>query len=1240
MKPPRRPTDELRRLEALREFDLLDTLPEETLNDLTALAAHICEAPISLISLIDEQRQWFKANIGLSADEIPRDVSFCAHAILQPDVFIVPDATKDERFVSIPLVTGDPRIRFYAGAPLVTAQGHALGTLCVMDNVPRQLNPSQQEALRVLSRQVMAQLELRRQTRELARSERLLRTIFDSEPECVKVLGPDGSLRMMNRAGLAMLEADSFGQVADHCIYPLVAPEHRVKFEALTERVFRGESGTMEFQLVGLKGATRWLETHAAPLRDERGDVTALLGITRDITERRRAEEALRASEEKFQSLFESSPDAIIVATSAGIIHTINRQAERLFGYSRLELAGQWIENLMPARFRPGHVVQRENYVRDPHLRPMGEGRDLFARRKDGSEFPVVISLSPITTPEGLMVISTIRDITERKRAEAEARLLSQRLTLATDAASIGIWDWDLKADQWYASSTYFTMLGYDQDEGISDRNVWLQRLHPDEREAVGELIRTALAGSVAPYEYEARMRHADGTYRWINVIGRVIAVDEAGKASRLLGVRMDITERKRAEKRIQQLNRVYAVLSDINQTIVRETDVQTMLATACRIAVEKGQFRMAWIGLVDAAGGQTTLTAHAGATNDTLTFLSALPGDEQCGYDTAFTTLALQTGQHVVCNDIARDAAAAAWSEAALERGYRSMVSLPVKSAGQIVGTFNIYSSEPGFFDEEELVLLDELALDIGFALEVHDRETERRRMEHALRESEDRFRQLTENIQEVFWMTDPEKQQMLYISPAYEKIWGRTCASVYESSFAFVDTIHPDDRARISHATETRQLRGDYDETYRILRPDGTVRWIRDRALPVRDATGANLRIVGTAEDITDRRQLEEQFRQSQKMEAIGQLAGGVAHDFNNILAAIMMQADLAATEANLPEAARELLDDIKAATERAANLTRQLLAFSRRQVMQPRELDLNEIVASLTKMLQRILGEDVSLQLNLHPRALLTRADAGMLDQVLLNLVVNARDAMLGGGRLYIETTEMVLSEKEAASVPDASPGRHVCLRVTDTGSGIAPEHRARIFEPFFTTKEAGKGTGLGLATVFGIVKQHGGSLAVESEVGRGTTFQICLPATAEAATSLDEVAVNPKPRGGTETILLVEDEPAVRMLTRIVLERAGYLVWEARDGVEALRIWKEHQDTIQLVLTDIVMPEGVSGRELAARLQASKPELRVIFTSGYSADIAGHELSIQDAQNFIQKPSSPQRVLEIVRRCLDR
>jgi len=304
-----------------------------------------------------------------------------------------------------------------------------------------------------------------------------------------------------------------------------------------------------------------------------------------------------------------------------------------------------------------------------------------------------------------------------------------------------------------------------------------------------------------------------------------------------------------------------------------------------------------------------------------------------------------------------------------------------------------------------------------------------------------------------------------------------------------------------------------------------------------------------------------------------------------------------------------------------------------------MQPRDLDLNETVTDLVKMLQRIIGEDVRLHLLLHPKPLITHADAGMLDQVLMNLAINARDAMPGGGRLIIETSEKMVDDEMLQVYPDLVPGRFAWLSVTDTGGGIPADVLPRIFEPFFTSKEPGKGTGLGLATVFGIVRQHEGWIKVYSEMGEGTNFQIFFPATDATPETVTRVAAHPKPRGGTETILLVEDDDSVRMLTRVVLVKAGYHLLEASDGLEALTVWDEAGGNIDLLLTDIVMPAGLGGRELAARLQENKPGLKVIFASGYSSEMAGRELMLRAGQHFIQKPCSPSELLQLVRRCLD-
>jgi two-component system cell cycle sensor histidine kinase/response regulator CckA len=400
---------------------------------------------------------------------------------------------------------------------------------------------------------------------------------------------------------------------------------------------------------------------------------------------------------------------------------------------------------------------------------------------------------------------------------------------------------------------------------------------------------------------------------------------------------------------------------------------------------------------------------------------------------------------------------------------------------------------------------------------------------------------------------------------------------------------------------------------------------------------------RALREAQEQTERKHLEAQLRQAQKMEAIGQLAGGVAHDFNNLLAVIRGNAELALMQGeSLGDQVRENLTQITAASERAANLTRQLLAFGRKQALRPQPLNVKDVVKNLTKMLQRIIGEDVSLECEFGKAPLFVQADAGMLDQIILNLVVNSRDAMPKGGRLLI--TGKKIGADEAALHPreEASGGEFICLTVSDTGGGITPENLPHIFEPFFTTKEVGKGTGLGLATVYGIVKQHGGWIELASRVGEGTTFKIFLPAISAPVTAATPPEAEPAAHGGgSERILLVEDDSAVRLLARRQLKKFGYQVIEAATGREALEIWQSQGEGIDLLLTDIVMPDGVNGRELARQLRRQRPGLRALFMSGYSQSELGQDATgLQRDQNyFLQKPCHTQVLLDTVRRCLD-
>jgi len=525
-----------------------------------------------------------------------------------------------------------------------------------------------------------------------------------------------------------------------------------------------------------------------------------------------------------------------------------------------------------------------------------------------------------------------------------------------------------------------------------------------------------------------------------------------------------------------------------------------------------------------------------------------------------------------------------------------------------------------------------------MGAVLEI----TNRKQAEKALRESEERFRQLAETVPEVFWMTDGADQELLYVSPAYETIWGRTCASLYESPRSWMEAIHPDDRERMTEALGARRPGNNYEQTYRILRPDGTIRWIRERAFPVRGEGGEILRIAGTSVDITERRQLEEQLRQSQKMEAIGHLSSGVAHDFNNILTAIQMNASLLGMADGIPAEAVDYARDIETAVQRAAGLTRQLLAFGRSQVMNVREIDLNSVVRTMAKMLQRVIGENVELHLRIADSPLFMEGDSGMIEQVLLNLCLNARDAMPEGGLLRIETTRVLASEHARPGLKPNGTTHLVRLLVRDTGHGMTPEVKAHIFEPFYTTKGVGRGTGLGLAAVHGIVHQHHGFVEVDTVVGKGTEFRVFLPLLPEKTRELPGKKAAPIGKttpSGHETILVVEDEASVRFLVTTILNRAGYRVIEAENGIVALEVWRAHKDEIQLLMTDIVMPDGMTGIDLARLIREAKPDLPVLFSSGYSPDAVREGMTMQEGVNFLPKPFDVDRMLETVRRCIE-
>ncbi|MBE2215223.1 MAG: response regulator [Opitutaceae bacterium] len=519
------------------------------------------------------------------------------------------------------------------------------------------------------------------------------------------------------------------------------------------------------------------------------------------------------------------------------------------------------------------------------------------------------------------------------------------------------------------------------------------------------------------------------------------------------------------------------------------------------------------------------------------------------------------------------------------------------------------------------------------------------RRRAELELEQSRAMYHSLVDTLPAAVFRKDLEgrfvfvnAQFCAFRGCAPEDILGR---SVFDPADPELSRRFQDDDRRVIETGEVFH----FEDT--VCRPGSPPRTIEIVEGPVREASGAITGVQGFFWDITERRKAEEahksveaQLRQVQKMEAIGQLSGGVAHDFNNILTVIQCHASLMGSDPKLPDELHEAVSEISHAAQRAANLTRQLLAFSRRQTLRPTDLDLNEVVANLTKMLQRIVGEDISVHLHFSPVPAQVHADASMLDQVVLNLVVNARDAMPEGGKLEIETHVCELDEAAARAMPEGRAGDFVCLSVSDTGTGMAPEVRARLFEPFFTTKDVGKGTGLGLATVYGIVRQHQGWIEVRSEIGRGSLFRIYLPYAAGTPTPHERTHTESSPvPGGDETILVVEDEPPLRLLVRAMLVKLGYKVLEAPSGVAAVKVWQEHRDHIHLLLTDMVMPDRMSGRDLALRVHEDRPDLPVIFITGYNPEMAGRDFVLEEGVNYVPKPFTPRKLGTTIRAVLD-
>jgi PAS domain S-box-containing protein len=692
--------------------------------------------------------------------------------------------------------------------------------------------------------------------------------------------------------------------------------------------------------------------------------------------------------------------------------------------------------------------------------------------------------------------------------------------------------------------------------------------------------------------------------------------------------------------ERIRRLNRVYAVLSHINHAIVRERDLPALFERTCRIAVEQGGFSAAWIGLPTDASGALTIAADAGPEGHGEALRRAVADP---AFRSGAPVLALASGRHVLANgdDTHRGGLADTppLADLAGRFAYRALACFPLRSREVVRGVLVLAAPDPTLFDEDELRLIDELAMDVGFAIDVSRAEAERAQATAALRDSQNRLERAVRAGNVGLWEWSLRSNHVYY-SAQWKRQLGCDENEIAADFEAWRSRIHPEDLDR-ALAGINDYLRGQaphLEIEYRCRHKDGSYRYMLAHATVLLDDRSQQVALLGAHVDVTHHTELHQQFLQAQKMESLGRLAGGIAHDFNNLLTIINGTADLALLRL---AAAGERDDDwrgVRDAGERAATLTRQLLAISRKQVVQVEILDPNEVLGGIEGLLRRLIGEDVLLRVTLAPDAGRVKADASQIEQVVVNLAVNARDAMPRGGMLTIETRPAeVVGTMMAAERSPIGPGRYVVLSVTDTGEGMDDDTRARAFEPFFTTKAPGKGTGLGLSTVFGIVRQCGGAIRLRSERGVGTTFEVYLPMVDDAARRKRSGPHQTVVRG-TETLLVVEDEPALRLVARKILENAGYTVLLASNGDEALTHLRRSVVPIHLMLTDVVMP-GMSGPTLVGRMREEGARTRILYTSGYADDALANEGLAGERVQFLAKPYTGTTLLRKVREVLD-
>ncbi len=1052
----------------------MDTPSEAEFDDIARIAAQICGVPIALVTLLDETRQWFKARIGVDVEETPRAIAFCNYTIEQQDVMEVPDATGDTRFLDNPLVTGENHLRFYAGAPLRTPDGHMLGTLCVIDRRPHRLDQDQKAALAALARQVMAQLELRR----------------------------------------------AFAQQ--------------------------------------------------------------------------------RTDRQRHHLILESAVDYAIVSMDLqGIVTSWNKGAELILGWTEREMCGRPCDTFFTPEDCAAGVPAREMQA----ALATGRGTDeRWHLRRDGSRFWANGEMMPLLGDDGAAqgFLKIFRDRTAQHEAGTALKEAVSRLRRAQEAGGIGLFSVD-REGMLDATPEFCRLFGVEECDKMPAAMLEALVVAEDRAHASDAMSRSA--GTVPP-DVQYRIRRADdGALRWIARKGH-IECDGDGAPLRFVGAARDVTEEVEAKRDL---------------ATEREQLAQIFEQAPNFMAVLRGpehRFERVNPGYIALVGRDVSGLPIAEVLPEAVEqgFVALLDEAYRSGepYSAAGTLFVVQP------------------KDAPAHERYVDFVYQPLRdSDGAITGIFvegaDVTDSKRAAAalreTEEELRLLNA-------ELEV--------RVEERTRERDRAWR----NSRDLIVVIDTGGV-FLEVSPAAERLLGWAPEEMVGKNI--LDFIHPDDHAPIDNALEVAAAGTMPMMENRYRHRDGGYRWLSWTAGPDGDL------ITATARDVTEARaqaaelaHTQDALRQAQKMEAVGQLTGGIAHDFNNLLTGIigsldLMQRKLAAGRGG--EIDRYVSAAVTSAN-RAAALTHRLLAFSRRQPLDPKAVDANRLIASMEDLIRRTIGEAVQLEMVVAGGLWRTLCDPHQLENAILNLAINARDAMPDGGKLTIETCNARLDDAYAANARDIRPGQYVCICVSDTGTGMSAETIEKAFEPFYTTKPIGQGTGLGLSMIYGFARQSEGYAKIYSEVGRGTTMKLYLPRHYADADAPEDAALATRDVVGSadgEMVLVVEDEPAVRELVLDVLADLGYRTLAAIDGPSGLKILQS-EEPIDLLVTDVGLP-GLNGRQLADAARLRRPDLKILFMTGYAENAAINGGFLDAGMELITKPFAIDALSQKVRTIIE-